>query len=135
MPNGSYQVSEEGGDQPATNLADYQKSIRCINTANDDQVVLDQPADDPDASVDVGFGDDIVCTITNVRETTTSPPEEGPAVLVGRVPAPAVLLVRWVTALARAPAPARVPLVGRQAAPAVCSGSCPSPASHSPGWP
>ena len=52
-----------------TSLADYQKSIKCIDTANGDAVVLDQAADDADASVQVDAGDDIVCTITNTRET------------------------------------------------------------------
>ena len=52
-----------------TSLADYQKSIKCIDTANGDEVVLDQAADDADASVQVDAGDDIVCTITNTRET------------------------------------------------------------------
>ena len=49
-----------------TSLSDYQKSIKCIDTANGDAVVLDQAADDADAPVQVDFGDDIVCTITNI---------------------------------------------------------------------
>ncbi len=80
VPAGAYQVSEEGGDQPVTNLADYQKSIRCIDTANGNEVVLDQPADDADASVQVDIADDIVCTITNQRET---PPGGGQAGATG----------------------------------------------------
>ena len=69
VPTGLYDVSETGGTVPVTSLADYQKSIKCIDTANGDEVVLDQAADDADASVQVDAGDDIVCTITNTRET------------------------------------------------------------------
>ncbi len=64
-----HDVGETAGTVPVTSLADYQKSIKCIDTANGDEVVLDQAADDADASVQVDAGDDIVCTITNTRET------------------------------------------------------------------
>ena len=72
VSTGTYTVAEEGGDNPVTSLANYQKSIRCIDTARSDEVVVEQPADDPSAEVQVDQGDDIVCTITNRRE------EDGP---------------------------------------------------------
>ena len=68
LNTGPHTVGELAGSA-ATDLDDYQKSIRCIDTANANQEVLNQPADDADASVQVDSGDDIVCTITNTRET------------------------------------------------------------------
>jgi hypothetical protein len=69
---GSHEVSEQAAS--GTDLADYQKSIRCIDTARGDEVVVDQPADDPSAEVQVDNGDDIVCTITNTREQGATEP-------------------------------------------------------------
>ena len=68
LNTGPHTVGELAGSA-ATDLDDYQKAIRCIDTANANQEVLNQPADDADASVQVDSGDDIVCTITNTRET------------------------------------------------------------------
>ena len=57
----------------ATNLGDYQKSIVCKGNNGTGSVVAQTPAGDNAGplNVSVGFGDDIVCTITNTRETGT----------------------------------------------------------------
>jgi hypothetical protein len=67
---GTYQVSETAGTSPATNLADYQKSIECKDQ-NGGVVASQGPDSAGPLSVTVGYQDDIVCTITNVRETGT----------------------------------------------------------------
>jgi hypothetical protein len=65
---GLHNVGEVAGSVGA--LADYQKSISCVDTANGNEVVASVAADNAGPlNVQVDFGDDIVCTITNTRET------------------------------------------------------------------
>ena len=54
----------------ATDLDDYQKSISCVDTANGNAAVASTSGDSAGPlDVSVTTGSDIVCTITNTRET------------------------------------------------------------------
>ena len=65
---GTYNVSEAAGT--GTSLADYQKSIVCKDGGGDGDVVASIDPDSPGPlDVKVAYGDDIVCTSHNVRET------------------------------------------------------------------
>ncbi len=65
---GTHTVGEIAGT--STSLANYQKSIECKANNGTGSVVASVGADSAGPlNVPVGFGDDIVCTITNTRET------------------------------------------------------------------
>ena len=67
---GTHTVGETAGT--GTALADYQKSIVCKGANGTGSVVAQTSGDSAGPlNVSVGFGDDIVCTITNTRETGT----------------------------------------------------------------
>ena len=68
LNTGTHNVGETAGT--GTDLTDYQKSISCVDTANGNAAVASTTGDSAgplDVSVD--DGSDIVCTITNTRET------------------------------------------------------------------
>ncbi len=68
LNTGTHTVGETQGN--AGVLSDYQKSIVCLDTANQNQQVAATNGDDGGPlNVPVTTGSDIVCTITNVRET------------------------------------------------------------------
>ncbi len=70
LNTGGHTVGETQGN--AGVLSDYQKSIVCLDTANQNQQVAATNGDDGGPlNVTVTHGSDIVCTITNVRETGT----------------------------------------------------------------
>ena len=61
-------MGEIAGTTPT--LADYQKSIECKDSNGTGSVVATVGPDSAGPlNVTVGYGDDIVCTITNTRET------------------------------------------------------------------
>jgi hypothetical protein len=64
VDTGYYDVSETAGS--GTNLGDYTSSIECKNAAG---VVVASGSGTSLTGVPVGAGDDIVCTITNTRNT------------------------------------------------------------------
>ena len=62
-----------------TDLADYQKSIECVTTTANGDVVARSARDSAGPlNVTVDYGDDIVCTITNTRETGQARGGQGP---------------------------------------------------------
>ena len=68
LNTGTHTVGEAAGNG-ATDLADYDKSIVCVDTANANQQVAATSTDTPGPlNVTVTTGSDIVCTITNTRE-------------------------------------------------------------------
>ena len=68
MNTGTHTVGETAGT--TTDLADYQKSISCVDTANGNASVASTTGDSAGPlTVPVTTGSDIVCTITNTRET------------------------------------------------------------------
>ena len=68
LDTGSFNVSETAGT--GTDLTEYQKSIECRAGNGAGAVVASSPADSAGPlNVAVGYGDDIVCVITNTRET------------------------------------------------------------------
>src|SRR4029079_12582715 len=65
---GTHTVGETAGT--STSLADYQKSISCVDTANGNAAAGSTSGDSAGPlNVSVTYGSDIVCTITNTRET------------------------------------------------------------------
>lgn len=68
---GNHTVSEAAGT--GTSLGDYQKSIDCVDGGGQGSSVAATPAGDDGGPLTVALaaGDDVVCTITNVRETGT----------------------------------------------------------------
>jgi fimbrial isopeptide formation D2 family protein len=52
-----------------TALANYSASVACVDTANNDAPVTATPGQGASWTVDVASGSDIVCTITNARNT------------------------------------------------------------------
>src|SRR3954452_17029277 len=71
LNTGDHTVGEIAGTTtPATVLSNYQKSIECKASNGSGAVVASVSADSAGPlTVPVGSGDDIVCTITNTRET------------------------------------------------------------------
>ena len=68
LNTGTHNVGETAGT--GTDLADYQKSISCVDTANGNAAVASTTGDSAGPlNVSVTSGSDIVCTITNTRET------------------------------------------------------------------
>jgi uncharacterized repeat protein (TIGR01451 family) len=74
----TYTILEEGGDSPATSLADYGSTVACYNRADLDQngqptggaVRQDTtPTTPTSTTLVVAEGDDLVCTFVNTRET------------------------------------------------------------------
>ncbi len=65
---GNHDVGETAGTD--TDLADYQKSIVCKDDNGNGATVAETSGDDAGPlTVPVAYGDDIVCVITNTRET------------------------------------------------------------------
>ena len=65
---GNHTVGEASGSG-ATDLADYDKSIVCVDTANQNQQVAATNTDTPGPlQVNVTTCSDIICTVTNTRE-------------------------------------------------------------------
>ena len=70
LNTGLHNVGEVAGTYPATNLGNYQKSIECVDDNGEGDIVAQVGPDSAGPlDVTVGYGDDIVCTITNTRET------------------------------------------------------------------
>ncbi len=68
LNTGSHTVGETAGTD--TDLADYQKSIVCKDDNGSGATVAETSGDDAGPlTVPVAYGDDIVCVITNTRET------------------------------------------------------------------
>ena len=68
LNTGTHNVGETAGT--STDLADYQKSISCVDTANGNAAAGSTSGDSAGPlNVSVTTGSDIVCTITNTRET------------------------------------------------------------------
>ncbi len=68
LNTGTHNVGEIAGT--STDLANYQKSISCVDTANGNAAVASTSGDSAGPlDVTVTYGSDIVCTITNTRET------------------------------------------------------------------
>ena len=68
LNTGTHTVGETAGT--STDLADYQKSISCVDTANSNAAAGSTTGDSAGPlNVSVTTGSDIVCTITNTRET------------------------------------------------------------------
>src|SRR5204862_2636611 len=68
LNTGTYSVGETAGT--STSLADYQKAISCVATANGDAAAGSTSGDSAGPlNVSVTTGSDIVCTITYTRET------------------------------------------------------------------
>ena len=70
LNTGTHTVGETAGI--GTDLADYQKSIVCKGANGTGSIVAQTSGDSAGPlNVTVRIGDDIVCTITNTRETGT----------------------------------------------------------------
>src|SRR5437899_895302 len=67
LNTGSYQVSETAGT--STSLSDYTSSITCRADNGTGAIVAGPQSGPGPLSVDVTDGSDIVCTITNARNT------------------------------------------------------------------
>ena len=66
---GTYLVNE--GADGETSLANYTASISCVDTAKNNATVAAPPAQGGGWNVGVADGSDVVCTITNARNTGT----------------------------------------------------------------
>ena len=77
LNTGTHTVGETAGT--ITDLADYQKSISCVDTANSNAAAGSTTGDSAGPlNVEVTTGSDIVCTITNTRETGKLEVRQGP---------------------------------------------------------